>query len=85
MSRATEAADAGALDLSEFIDKMAEVRYLTYDSHASMAGGLSWEEYKAEDGEVADALYVEDVRHGVMHAAPQLMAALYRAGFRRIA
>lgn len=64
--------ESDAIDLSRFIDKMAQVRYETYDSHFSMAGGLSWEQYKVDDPEGAEGLYLDDVRREVSRALPQL-------------
>lgn len=71
-----------AVDLTDFIDKMAEVRYLTYDSHATMPGGFSWVQYKVEDPDAAQSLYLADVQREVARALPMLGAAFRRAGWR---
>lgn len=67
------------LDMEPFIDKIAQVRYETFDSHYTMPGGLSWEAYKADDPSGAEFLYVEEARAAVSFALPTLADVILEA------
>lgn len=69
-----------AVNLDKFIDRIAQARYENLDSHFSMPGGLSWEEYKTDDPEMAEAMYIDPVLQEVLEALPELHLALKKAG-----
>lgn len=56
------------------VEAVARARYERWDSHYSMPGGLSWEQYRAEDPNAASALYLEDAQADLEVAAPYITA-----------
>lgn len=56
----------------EAVEVIARAGYERYDSHFSMPGGMTWEQYVADDPTGADAMYREDAR--------EIVAALSSAG-----
>lgn len=68
MTENTTDADIEALDLDPFIDAMARAMYLDLDSHAAT---MTWDEYKAEDPDAANALYRSPMARYVMRSLPK--------------
>lgn len=64
-----------AVDMTKVVDKMAATNYEDLDSHYPQ---FTWTEYKQEDPEGAEALYLMPARKAVMKAAPQLVEAFGR-------
>lgn len=50
---------------SALVEVIAKARYERYDSHFSMPGGMSWDEYAQDDPEGADGLYRADAEADV--------------------
>lgn len=75
-------------------DRAAEVlarwQYETYDSHFTMPHGLTWEAYKTDDPDGADALYLVPAHQmtdalagaGLLAGAPEFYADMAAEGVR---
>lgn len=66
-------AEVPSTEHAEAVEVIARARYERYDSHFSMPGGLSWEQYADDDPSGADVLYRDEARAD--------LAALSAAGF----
>jgi outer membrane receptor for Fe3+-dicitrate len=60
------------------VEAVAKAKYERYDSHFTMPGGLSWDEYVADDPSGADTLYRAEARADLEVAAHLIAAAALR-------